>query len=67
MPMKKIGNSNYINSSRVLGARIYQKDSVIKVAIKVDAKATENQVEFSDQCATLAEAEALVLSLGNDD
>lgn len=67
MSMKKIGNSNYINCNRVLGARIYQKDGIIKVAIKVDAKATENQVEFSDQCATIQEAESLVLSLGNDE
>lgn len=67
MSMKKIGNSNYVNCNRVLGARIYQKDGVIKVAIKIDAKATENQVEFSDPCSTAAEAEALVLSLGNDE
>lgn len=66
MSMKKIGASNYINCSRVLGARIYQKDGIIKVAIKIDAKATENQVEFSDPCSTPAEAEALVLSLSDE-
>ena len=67
MSMKKIGASNYINSSRVLGARIYQKDGIIKVAIKVDAKATENQVEFSDPCPTAEAAEALVLSLSSEE
>lgn len=51
----------------MLGARIYQKDGIIKVAIKVDAKATENQVEFSDPCANAQEAETLVLSLSSEE
>lgn len=67
MSMKKIGNANYVNTSKVLGARIYQKDGKIKVAIQIDAKAAENQVLFSDECATAQEAEALVLSLGSDE
>lgn len=59
MPMKMIGKGLFVNTNKILGARIYQKDSQFKVAFQMDAIEKENQVVFSmgsdkeDDCLAL--------------
>jgi len=63
MPLKMIGQGLYVNTNKILGARIYQKDSKFKVAFQIDAIEKENQVLFSMGSENEADCVALINSL----
>jgi len=65
MTSKKIGANTYINTDKILTARIFKKDDVIKVCFELDTESKEPKVAFSDPAANVAEAETLIQSLSN--
>tara|TARA_R110000868_G_scaffold42833_3_gene144468 strand:+ start:346 stop:546 length:201 start_codon:yes stop_codon:yes gene_type:complete len=63
MPMKMIGQGLFVNTSKILGARIYQKDAKFRVAFTLDAAEKENQVIYSMPSDNEADCVSLIQSL----
>lgn len=63
--MLEIAPNKYIVASRIVGCRIYEKDSKIGIAISMDTVNPDEKTAFTGQMKDMTEAKTFVDNISN--